>query len=111
MKIPNAKNAIVSNEKTQKYLLDVSHQAGKFKAYFFISFGFSLNKHLLLQNALKEHCKINNIVGKIKTDFGEKYIIEGIINSPDKRNPLIRSIWIIEKNTQNPILVTAYPLK
>ena len=37
MKIPNAKYAIVSDEKTQKYLLNLSHQSGKFKATFFMN--------------------------------------------------------------------------
>ena len=34
MKIPNAKHAIVSDEKIKKYLLNLSHQSGKFKANF-----------------------------------------------------------------------------
>ena len=76
-----------------------------------MNFGFSFEKYYLLQNSLQEHCRINDFKEKTEINFGIKYIIEGIIETPDKRNPLIRSVWIIENNTKKPILITAYPLK
>jgi hypothetical protein len=39
-----------------------------------------------------------------------KYVIEGMMESPDGRNPHVRSIWIVEYDTDYPRLVTAYPL-
>jgi hypothetical protein len=36
--------------------------------------------------------------------------IEGALQSPDERNPEIRSVWIIENDDDVPKLVTAYPL-
>jgi len=41
--------------------------------------------------------------------FGTKYIIDGILITPDKRNPIITTVWIIENDSEIPKLVTAYP--
>jgi Domain of unknown function (DUF6883) len=35
----------------------------------------------------------------------------GSMVSPDGRNPLMRTVWILEKGEDAPRLVTAYPLQ
>jgi hypothetical protein len=38
------------------------------------------------------------------------YVIEGEIDSPDGRNPRIRSVWVVEINSTAPRFVSAYPV-
>ncbi len=42
--------------------------------------------------------------------FGIRYVIEGPLNSPDGRSPLVRTVWFIESSEDMPRLITAYPL-
>ena len=87
------------------YLLAIS------KAEFFLQFGFSQEKWETLADALRQHASQNEIVKTERSDFGIKYVIEGILPSPDGRNPVVRSIWFIKNDTKEPYFVTAYPLK
>ncbi|HNW12548.1 MAG TPA: hypothetical protein PKI71_14390, partial [Candidatus Rifleibacterium sp.] len=64
----------------------------------------------ILAVALKQHAQKNTVTGIERTEFGTKYSIEGKLNSPDGRNPLVKAIWFIEHGEQTPILVTAHPL-
>jgi Domain of unknown function (DUF6883) len=45
------------------------------------------------------------------SSYGQRYIVEGIICSPDTRNPLIRVVWFVESGEDIPRFVTAYPLR
>jgi hypothetical protein len=45
------------------------------------------------------------------TPFGTRYVIEGIISTPDGRVPLIRAVWFIETGEQIARFVAAYPLQ
>jgi hypothetical protein len=38
-----------------------------------------------------------------------RYIIDGILITPDGRNPMVRSVWFIETGEITPRFVTAYP--
>lgn len=44
--------------------------------------------------------------GRTKAQF----FLEGELQTPDQRNPQIRSVWKIERGETIPLLVTAYPL-
>jgi hypothetical protein len=61
-------------------------------------------------DSLKRHFFDNNIAYTEINAFGIKYIIEGKIETPDKRNPMIRSVWIIENYDEIIKFVTAYPI-
>ena len=52
-----------------------------------------------------------NRAGVETSSYGQWYIIEGIIRSPDMRNPLIRTVWFVESGEDTPRFVTAYPLR
>ena len=111
MKLPNYEKAIVPREKIVDYLLSFVHRDGRAKAEFFTRFGFTSGNWEVLADALKRHA-VNNEVGKIESSpFGIRYIIEGEIETPDKRNPQLRVVWFIEAETDPPRLATAYPLK
>lgn len=50
------------------------------------------------------------IVTAAETEFGKKYMLEGLIVSPVGRTPRIRSVWFVATGDAAPRLVTAYPV-
>lgn len=92
MKLPNHEKAVVPREKIVDYLLSFVHKDGRAKAEFFTRFGFAAEHWEILADALKLHA-LNNEVGKIEASpFGMRYIIEGEIETPDKRHPKMRVV-------------------
>ena len=52
----------------------------------------------------------NQIASTLKTNCGTAYVVEGKLESPDGRNPGVRSVWFVDTGSQIPRLVTAYPI-
>ena len=111
MKLPNAHLAIVEPAKVSEYLLNTTHRFGASKARFFLSLGFSRDAADVLAVALRAHGAENDVVKIKETGFGARYEVEGKLNSPDGRRPLIRTIWQVESGTAAPRLITAYPME
>lgn len=111
MKMPNNEEASVAEKKITEYLLSETHQTGKHKATFFKGFGFNCNEITAFEIALKIHAIEREIENIKESEFGKKYELKCDINTPDKRNPCIVSIWIIENESKEPKLITAYPAK
>jgi len=109
MVLPNVDSAIVERSKIVDYLLASEKNTGK--AEFFTSFGFRIEKWQAMARALIAHARDNEVTRSMTNQHGVKYIIEGRILTPDGRNPLVRSVWIIENHSIRPRLVTAYRLK
>jgi hypothetical protein len=42
--------------------------------------------------------------------MGGKYLVERVLQSPDGRNPRVRSVWLIDGGRGYPRLITAYAL-
>jgi hypothetical protein len=111
MKLPRVEQAVVPQSKIVDYLLSEIHETGKYKAVFFLNFGFTIVAWEILAQALKHHAAENEVVRTGITQHGTKYVIEGMLQSPDGRNPFIRSIWTIDADSITPRFVTAYPLE
>jgi len=111
MKLPNGDHLRVDRKKITEYLLSPTHPDGHSKAEFFTRFGFCLEHWQLLAEVLRGHGTTNPVVSAVETPYGTRYIIEGRLASPDSRNPLIRTVWIVEKGKTSPRLITAYPLE
>ena len=47
----------------------------------------------------------------VKVYADARYAIDGPLESPDGRNPLVRTVWMLEKGSTAPRLITAYPLE
>ncbi|MBX3063591.1 MAG: hypothetical protein KF726_11480 [Anaerolineae bacterium] len=109
-KLPTGDQAVVPEAKITRYLLDLTSKQGKPKAQFFIAFGFTMEVWELLATALKQHALAHDIASVRETRYGIHYNIEGELQTPDERNPRVRSVWKIEKDATIPALVTAYPL-
>ena len=110
MKLPNADKAIVPSDKITDYLLSLTHLDGRDKAAFFIVFGFSPEAPKLLEAALLKQAEAQAVVRSVANTFGVRYVIEDELETPDGRNPLVRSVWFVENGEEIPRLVTAYPL-
>lgn len=111
MKLPNCEHAVIPRAKVVDYLLSDTHRDGQHKAGFFKRFGFAVAEWERLAQALREHAAAYDVTRVEPSPYGQRYIIEGIIRSPDMRNPLIRTVWFGETGEDTPRFVTAYPLR
>lgn len=109
MKLPNYNQAIVPRRKITDYLLSSAHRDGHGKAAFFSRFGFTPESWQTLAEALFHHAAQHEIVKMEETPFGTRYVIEGELETPGGRTPIIRVVWFIEIGEEMPRLVTAYP--
>lgn len=110
MKIPNSQKAVVPLSKISNYLLSETHAIGKSKARFLQALGFNVSNKNLLKEKLLAIARTTDIKESISTPYGIKYIVEGLLEAPNKTVVKVRTIWIIEKEENNPRFVTAYPL-
>ncbi len=111
MKLPHAEQAIVEREKIVDYLLCPTHRYGVSKARFFLDFGFRLDEWEKLADALHEHGRSQTVAKTKQTPFGPRYELDGELNSPDGRNPRIRTVWQLDDGQTAPRLITAHPLE
>ena len=109
MQLPNARNAVVPEAKITQYLLNFQHPKGKDKAEFFTRFGFSLAEWQILRDALLTHARVYEVTSTREVYDGTNYSLHGALSTPDGRNPLIRTVWIIREGQNIPSFVTAYP--
>lgn len=110
MRLPNFDRAIVPEAKIARYLLSFEHAGGRSKARFFREFGFEPALWQTMRRALLRHAGENEVVSVGDSPFGTRYIVDGSIESPDGRNPLVRTVWFIRSNEDAPRFVTAHPL-
>jgi len=111
MKLPNADRAIVPPAKIVNYLLSPTHRAGKSKAAFFSSFGFSANDWPTMTAALRRHATENAVSMTEETEFGLRYFVDGPMRAPDETLLNVRSVWYIDAEERVPRFVTAHPLR
>jgi hypothetical protein len=111
MKLPHYEMAVVPRAKVTDYLLSPSHPDGRGKARFFRSFGFSVESWERFAEALLRHAADHEVARAETSPFGTRYVVEGIISTPDSRAPLIRAVWFVEAGEQIPRFATAYPLR
>ena len=109
MKLPHGENARVGREKITDYLLSPSHPDGAGKAGFFGGYGFRAEEWEVLAQALRYHGQTHAVAKVIDSNFGSRYSIDGILETPDGRHPVVRTVWILNKGSPEPRLVTAYP--
>jgi len=111
MKLPNAGKAVVEREKIVDYLLNAAHRYGASKAKFFAQFGFHAEKWEELEQSLRRHGQSHEVKRVRETGFGPRYQVDGELNAPDGRSPMVRSVWQQDHGEVAPRLITAYPLE
>jgi hypothetical protein len=109
MILPRAEAAEITEEKVKGYLLNPDHPDGVSKARFFVSMGFTAESWLVLAEAFRCLATATAVTKRIETDHGTKYIVDGKIETPSGRSPIVRTVWIIDRGREIARLVTAYP--
>ncbi len=109
MKLPNASAARVDFEKIAGYLLSDVHPVGRTKAQFFRGLGFDARRPEELLAGLLGIARDEEVLEQGATAFGTKYVIDGVLEGPAGASERVRTIWILERESAVPRLVTAYP--
>ena len=109
MRLPSSEQALVEREKITEYLLSTTNSSGRSKAFFFLRFGFNANSWEIFAEALKLQGSVHEVVRTVQTNHGLRYYVDGVIATPDGRNPRIRPVWQVDLGTNHPRLITAHP--
>ncbi|MGH7796053.1 MAG: DUF6883 domain-containing protein [Candidatus Binatia bacterium] len=111
MRLPGIGKAEVNETKIVKYLLSTTHRAGKSKAAFFMAHGFDPQRWKDLDTALRQHAIDNEIAREERTIFGTRYVVDGVLKTPDGQPLNVRTVWFIDDDNDAPRFVTAHPLR
>ncbi len=111
MRLPQSESAFVPREKILDYLLSASHPRGRHKATFFTAFGFLPENWETLADAILQHAAEHDVVKAEATNFGTRFVVECIMETPDGRFPCVRTAWFVEEGEEIPRFVTAHPLR
>lgn len=109
MRLPDASSAVVERKKVVEYLLARDHSSGRSKARFFTGLGFSVERWETLASALIEHGRNGTVLRVERSEYGQKFVIDGLLRCPDGGERKIRAIWFVSTGERSPRLVTAYP--
>ncbi|MFO8231799.1 MAG: hypothetical protein R6U20_03955 [Longimonas sp.] len=110
MKLPRRDHAFIPERKLTSYLLSLSHPVGRGKARFFRRLGFDLSNTDILRDGLLTLARQSNVVRAEQTDYGTKYMVDGLLSTPRGDEVPVRTVWIIEESDRDvPRFVTAYP--
>src|SRR5215471_3180366 len=110
MNLPYANRVRVERKKIVEYLLSTSHPDESSKARFFLKFGFTATRWTVLAEALKQHGRNYPVVSSVESKHGTRYTVPGYVNTPDGREPKIRTVWMLSKRSKSSRLITAYPI-
>ena len=111
VKLPNAEQALVEDAKLVGYLLNPDHPHGVHKARYLGRFGFTSDDLDTARSALLEHGRSHDVARVSQTGYGPRYAVEGLLKTPDGRNPHVRTVWQMDDGEVAPRLITAYPLE
>jgi len=98
----------VDQAKIVDYLLSVTNSRGK--ATFFLDLGFRTENRTLMADSLIKHAQTHPVSVMVASQWGARYSVDGILESPSGRRARVRTVWIIETGTEQPRLVTAHPV-
>jgi hypothetical protein len=109
MKLPNADNAIIEEDKLVSYLLNPNHRRGGSKARLLNSLGYGATEWQRLAHDLRNQHLISDIVEQQATAWGDRYDIVAPLAGPIGDTMMFHSIWQIDLGSDRPRLITMYP--
>jgi len=111
MTLSNAHLAVVDPRKVTAYLLNAGHPDNGGKSTFFEGLGYVRSDPSPLVEALKSIARGGEVIEQVESVHGQKYVVDGMLMSHTEQNRsrAIRTVWIVERSTDAPRLVTAYP--
>jgi hypothetical protein len=92
MKLPNAVNAIIEENKIVEYLLNVNHRRGGSKARFLNSLGYNSQDWPRLDNDLRQQHLTADVVEHRETGWGQRYDIVAPLTCPMGDTVMFHSI-------------------
>jgi len=108
--MPHGDHVLISADKIIGYMLSETHPVGRSKARFFRSAGYTEKNWRALERELRRIAVSGETVDTIESDYGIKYVIQGMMRTPVVKKVPIITVWIVEKSQRYPRFVTAYPL-
>ncbi len=108
-KLPNAKKAIIESTKICDYILSVNHPAGRFKARFFMAFGYSSKNWKKFKYDILKLAVTGQVTKTESNEYGIKYEVQGNLSAPNGESVSVTTVWIILNDDDTPRLITAYP--
>lgn len=57
------------------------------------------------------HASENDVTQREPTPLGERFVIDGPLELPDRSIALLRVVWFVEAGEAVPRLATAYPIR
>jgi hypothetical protein len=109
MNLPHADLALIEQAKVADYLPDPEHPENGGKVGFFLALGFRQEEWPKLATALRRAAADHPVAKKMVSPHGEKYVLEGPLETPGGKKTTVRAVWIIDAGLAVPRLVTAYP--
>ncbi len=109
MKLPNAERAFIATDKLEKYLLNIEHERGGSKAQLLIEFGYRRESPQRLAADIRRFHLLADIQLIRESDYGTRYEISELIETPNGRKLRVRTIWQVDKGTDFPRLITLFP--
>jgi hypothetical protein len=102
-KVPGYASASIHPDKIAKYLLVSLPKDDKSK--FMLMHGFEPNNIPEIESALLDHVTVHEVVSSRpipdwndrsgKTIAGHNYVVECVFQTPDGKNPCIRTVWTV----------------
>ena len=105
MKLPE--HTIIAKEKLTGYLLEFKKRNDK--SQWLAKAGYSRENWKILENDLRKQILSKEAVCLETTEYGRLYEIKGIIIGPNGTTLLVRTIWMIETETDISKFITMYP--
>ena len=109
MKLPNAVNAIIEEDKLVEYLLNVNHRRGGSKARLLNSLGYRAQNWQRLDDDLRQQHLTADVVEQRDTAWEQRYDIVAPLIGPTSDTVMFHSIWQIDLGSDQPRLITMYP--
>jgi len=109
VKLPCAQQAIIDPAKVRDYLLSETHPVGRFKAPFFRSLGYAVDRWEELGHALHKLAVDGMAESTESNQYGQKYRVVGTLRGPSEREARVVTIWIVLRGEEVPRFITAYP--
>ena len=110
MKIPGAERAVVDIRKLRNYCLDSQHDEGKHKARMFVAaLGMTSDDAEDLRDILLQAVKTQDAQVGRRDLYGQRYTVDFLLEWHGRR-VVVRSGWIVERNSNVPRLTSCYPL-
>ena len=109
VKLPFAEQAVIEDTKLRYYLLSPIHPVGRYKCRFFLDIGYETSHWEVLRQDLLSLVATEDAQEGIRTRYGQKYVVRGILKAPSGTLAHIVTVWIVLHGELIPRFVTAYP--